>query len=568
MARKTKTAKIDFEINDEESGIIDDGNGVRSALIKEFDLNNMHPIDTNDLKSASKIVVIGKPKCFALGTKCMLYTGESKNVEDIMPGDILMGDDSTPRTVLQTCKGRQEMFDIIFVKQDTCIEKYTVNLDHILVLACIGYKGNEKGSIIEISVKDYLEKDQDWKNSFRLLKAKVEFNNENSNKLPLDPYTLGTKLGEMILADMSNNIDKRTEYDDYFGKINNRHIPLIYKANSSKNRLELLAGLLDINGNCDYKSYHILCNNEQLINDIIWLARSLGFAAYKELTGLYLYGDIKSIPCKYHNKQLQENTYDVLLHKFTVSSIGEGNYYGFTLDGNHRFLSGSFDILRNTGKSTLIENIMLYKSHICPIAQIASGTEQENGFYKRISTDTTIFDKFDMKCTENFIKRQKIARQYLPNPWALKIDDDVTDDPTVMKKPLMQGMFKRGRHWNMIYILALQYPMDIPTAIRSCVDYVFILSTNILSDRKRIYENLPFGSLLSFQDFCDILDGITEDHTALVLDNMVESNKIEDRLFYFKADPTKVPKDWKFGSQDAWDCCEERMDPNYTPSIL
>lgn len=283
MARKTKTAKIDFEINDEESGIIDDGTGKRAALIKEFDLNNMHPIDTNDLKSASKIVVIGKPK---------------------------------------------------------------------------------------------------------------------------------------------------------------------------------------------------------------------------------------------------------------------------------------------TGKSTLIENIMLYKSHICPIAQIASGTEQENGFYKRISTDTTIFDKFDMKCTENFIKRQKIARQYLPNPWALKIDDDVTDDPTVMKKPLMQGMFKRGRHWNMIYILALQYPMDIPTAIRSCVDYVFILSTNILSDRKRIYENLPFGSLVSFQDFCDILDGVTEDHTALVLDNMVESNKIEDRLFYFKADPTKVPKDWKFGSQDAWDCHEERMDPNYTPSIL
>jgi hypothetical protein len=221
-----------------------------------------------------------------------------------------------------------------------------------------------------------------------------------------------------------------------------------------------------------------------------------------------------------------------------------------------------------TGKSTLIENIMLYKSHICPTIQIYSGSEAENGFYKRIAPDVTIFSKMDVKAQENFLKRQKIARQYLPNPWAMQINDDVTDDPSILRKPLFQGIYKRGRHFNMIHILALQYPMDISPGLRSCVDYVFILATAIQADRKKLYENFASGSIPSFQDFCDIMDVITEDHTALVIDNFTESNKIEDRVFYFKADPTKVPDGWKFGSKDCWDFHNQRMDPDYTPSIL
>jgi hypothetical protein len=64
------------------------------------------------------------------------------------------------------------------------------------------------------------------------------------------------------------------------------------------------------------------------------------------------------------------------------------------------------------------------------------------------------------------------------------------------------------------------------------------------------------------------MDVITEDHTALVIDNMVDSNKIEDRVFYFRADRDRVPKDFRMGCPEAWECNSARYDPEYSPSLL
>ena len=58
---------------------------------------------------------------------------------------------------------------------------------------------------------------------------------------------------------------------------------------------------------------------------------------------------------------------------------------------------------------------------------------------------------------QEFIKRQKISKQYISNPWSLLLLDDCTDDPKLFKKPLFQGLYKNGRHWKMWYILSLQY---------------------------------------------------------------------------------------------------------------
>ena len=44
----------------------------------------------------------------------------------------------------------------------------------------------------------------------------------------------------------------------------------------------------------------------------------------------------------------------------TVEALGVGDYYGFTLNGNHRFLSGDFIVTRNTGKTTLLSWIVLW----------------------------------------------------------------------------------------------------------------------------------------------------------------------------------------------------------------
>ena len=81
----------------------------------------------------SCVFAYGQTGCFAKGTSILLHNGKYINVEDIKLNDTLMGDDCTPRKVLQLFRGRQDMYEII--PDNTYHTKYTVNQDHYLVLA-------------------------------------------------------------------------------------------------------------------------------------------------------------------------------------------------------------------------------------------------------------------------------------------------------------------------------------------------------------------------------------------------------------------------------------------------
>jgi intein/homing endonuclease len=66
--------------------------------------------------------------------------------------------------------------------------------------------------------------------------------------------------------------------------LNNKHIPLVYKCNSRENRLKLLAGIIDSDGHLNNNGgFEITQKSEQMIDDIIYLSRSLGFACYKNI---------------------------------------------------------------------------------------------------------------------------------------------------------------------------------------------------------------------------------------------------------------------------------------------
>jgi hypothetical protein len=68
--------------------------------------------------------------CHAINQGIMMYNGMIKKVQDINVGEILMGDDSKPRNVLELIRGNDIMCEIIPNKG----EKFKVNLDHILSL--------------------------------------------------------------------------------------------------------------------------------------------------------------------------------------------------------------------------------------------------------------------------------------------------------------------------------------------------------------------------------------------------------------------------------------------------
>jgi len=239
--------------------------------------------------------------------------------------------------------------------------------------------------------------------------------------------------------------------------------------------------------------------------------------------------------------------------KIDVKSVGRGFYYGFELDGNKRFLLGDFTVTHNT---TLISSILYAKKHIIPVGIVFSGTEDSNGFYKKIFPDTFVFDKYDEGQLEKFRDRQKKAIKYLENPWAVILLDDCTDKPAVFRQPLQLDYYKNGRHWKMLYILSLQYCMDVYPAIRSNVDGIFILRETVRNNRKALYDN--YASVIpDYGLFCDLMDNLTNDYTALYINNSVQSNNWQDCVFYYKAIP---PPDFKFGCNDYWTFHYDRYD--------
>ena len=101
--------------------------------------------------------------------------------------------------------------------------------------------------------------------------------------------------------------------------LDNKHIPNNYLINSEKNRLELLAGLIDSDGHYDIKAngYEITQKDENLATQIKYLCDSLGFrtslikkkASIKKInfeTEVYrvrFFGDIDKIPVKIERKK-------------------------------------------------------------------------------------------------------------------------------------------------------------------------------------------------------------------------------------------------------------------------
>src|SRR5210317_2526760 len=162
--------------------------------------------------------------------------------------------------------------------------------------------------------------------------------------------------------------------------INNKHIPQKYKTSSIQQRLELLAGIIDSDGYYCKRSnqYEITLKNNKLMDDIIYIVRSLGLACYKKciqktctngkkgpVKGTYyrilVYGEgIENIPCKlkYKKASKREKNKNALLNSFKIEKVEDGKYYGFELDGNHRYLMGDFTVTHNSnGKSKILELI-------------------------------------------------------------------------------------------------------------------------------------------------------------------------------------------------------------------
>lgn len=216
-----------------------------------------------------------------------------------------------------------------------------------------------------------------------------------------------------------------------------------------------------------------------------------------------------------------------------------------------------------SGKSTAIKSIINLVKNIIPVGLFMSGTEQHNHTYGNLAPETFIYEEYDEKVLEDFEKRQKLAVEHLSNPWALLVIDDCTDEPQIFKKPIQQRLFKNGRHYQMLYMLSLQYSLDVNPAIRTSIDATFLFRDPNLKNRKNLYENYA-GIIPDFSTFCQLMDQLTGEYQCLVISNMGSTNNLEECVFFYKADRVD---NLTFGCNEYWNFHEDRYNKEYKPNV-
>lgn len=273
---------------------------------------------------------VGVGKCHAYNTPILMHDGSIKLVQDIKEGDTLMGDDSSARTVLSLAQGEDILYDIIQSNGMT----YRVNSEHILVL-----KGREDNSEIhEIEVRNYIGLPDSLKKGLYGYSTFVEFPERETS---MEPFYAAEKFDENI------------------------PIPKEYLYNSVKNRMKYFFGLVDYYGNLQDEVFIVYKQSE----DLTYLGKSLGF-------------NVKLINASAGKDSSYTRFHKDTTSRIMVNEVGRGQYYGFTLDGNHRYLLGDFTVTHNTCTAINIAE-KYYDTHEKRVLVILSGNIEDN-FRKQI----------------------------------------------------------------------------------------------------------------------------------------------------------------------------------------
>ena len=218
---------------------------------------------------------------------------------------------------------------------------------------------------------------------------------------------------------------------------------------------------------------------------------------------------------------------------------------------------------RDTGKSFLVKDLLYHHQDI-PIGTVISGTEAGNGFYSKMVPKLFIHDEYNTAIIENILKRQKMVIKQINKEKeaygrcnidgrAFCILDDCLYDNSWARDKLMRLLFMNGRHWKIMVVITMQYPLGVPPNLRTNIDYTFILREPYINNRKRIYENYA-GMFPTFESFGQVMDQCTENFECLVIANNAKSNKLDDRIFWYKAD---AHRDFKLGSKEFWEMSKD-----------
>ena len=370
-------------------------------------MERLHGFRTSELVLLTSPSGVGK--CHGKGQEVLMSDLTLKKVEDVLVGDSLMGPDGKPRGVLSVHSGMDELFKVTSNRGGS----YTVNSEHLLSLksnADAPRRSFVKGGTVNISVRDYIDLPEYYKN--HVLKGYFADISDYGSGYDGDAYILGLWLAEGSRNDTgitlnTKDLELHTQLNEFanrksyqltispsndrtgsttyrvkggfihqlreWGVYSEKGIPEEFFHKDSRTRRELLAGFIDGDGYVNNGVVELILKKDKLAKDIVRLARTVGvvvsvkdkFSKCQNFDGtiysrIVFSGKVDEIPNRLSRKKIVKfPNKDPLCFGITVESIGEGEYFGFEVDGDHLYCLPDCQVTHNSTVTSIFASAFM-----------------------------------------------------------------------------------------------------------------------------------------------------------------------------------------------------------------
>ena len=224
---------------------------------------------------------------------------------------------------------------------------------------------------------------------------------------------------------------------------------------------------------------------------------------------------------------------------------------------------------RGAGKSWVCRAILKHFNDI-PCGLIIAPTDRMNCFYGDFFPESYIHYDYKSEIIEKLLYRQTImidkeneykkkGKRIDPRAFIV-MDDCLSKKGSWVKDQPITELLYNGRHYKIMYILTMQFPLGISPELRGNFDYAFLLADDITSNIKRIHEHYA-GVFPDFNSFKEVFTQVTSNFGSLVIVNRGPRASFQEKVFYYKAADTG--NNIKMGSKQFRQFHEKNFDKNW-----
>ena len=191
---------------------------------------------------------------------------------------------------------------------------------------------------------------------------------------------------------------------------------------------------------------------------------------------------------------------------------------------------------RNTGKSTLMRDLLYHMRDHSDVCICMTPTESAAQFFREITPKSFVYDSgLDLAMLESLMTIQReFARTGKRVRRVTLVLDDCSCDASALRSNVISDLFRNGRHQKITVIITSQYATDLGPGLRSQVDYVFCMRDPSVANKKRLHSFFA-GAIESYHSFSNVFDIVTSNYGVFVVNNTAIDSDVETNTYWYRA---------------------------------